>query len=181
MHPGFWWLLVALGAQRLAEMATARRNVRHLLASGARLVSDDGYGLLVTTHSLFFLVAAVEALLAPWARIGPWTLPGLGLLIAGELLRGWAMLALGGRWTTRIVILPKAPLVAGGPYRWVRHPIYVGVTMMIVGFPLAFGLWGTLGVAGALNLVALARRIRREDRALATLVTGPVRGPEGNA
>ncbi|HUR24775.1 MAG TPA: isoprenylcysteine carboxylmethyltransferase family protein [Candidatus Thermoplasmatota archaeon] len=170
MHPGFWWLVVALGLQRLAEMATAARNTRRLQASGARLVKDDGYGLLVTTHSLFFAAAVVEALASPWAGIGWWTFVGLALLIAGEALRGWAMLALGGRWTTRIVILPKAPLVAKGPYRWVRHPIYVGVTLMIVGFPLAFGLWGTLALAGTLNLVALARRIRREDRALASAV-----------
>lgn len=168
-HPGFWWLVLALGAQRVAEMATAARNTRRLLAAGARLIKDDGYGLLVLTHSLFFVAAVSEALLAPWARTGPWTLPGLAFLITGEALRGWAMLALGGQWTTRIVILPKAPLVAGGPYRFLRHPIYAGVTLMLAGFPLAFGLWGTLGLAATLNGVALARRVRREDRALAGL------------
>jgi methyltransferase len=172
VHPGFWWLVAALGLQRLAEMATAAYNTRKLQAAGARLVRDDGYGLLVATHSLFFAAAVAEALLAPWAGIGPWTLPGLALLIAGEGLRGWSMAELGSRWTTRVVILPKAPLVANGPYRWLRHPIYVGVTLMIVGFPLAFGLWGTLLLAGTLNGVALLRRIRREDRALATVVAG---------
>mgnify|MGYP001582344778 CR=1 FL=1 len=170
MHPGFWWLLAALAAQRLAEMATAARNVRHLLASGAKLVSDDGYGLLVATHSLFFVAAIVEAWYAPWAGVGVWTLPGLAVFVAGELLRGWSMLALGGRWTTRIVVLPAAPLVAGGPYRFVRHPIYVGVALMLLGFPMAFGLWGTLVGIGLLNTVALTRRIRREDRALAAAV-----------
>ena len=170
MHPGFWWLVAALGLQRLAEMATAAYNTRRLQAAGARLVKDDGYGLLVATHSLFFAAAVTEAVLSPWAGIGPWTLPGLALLIVGEALRGWSMLELGGRWTTRVVVLPKAPLVAKGPYRWLRHPIYVGVTLMIVGFPLAFGLWWTLALAGTLNGVALLRRIRREDRALASVV-----------
>ncbi|HJQ92703.1 MAG TPA: isoprenylcysteine carboxylmethyltransferase family protein [Candidatus Thermoplasmatota archaeon] len=172
MHPGFWWLVAALGVQRLAEMAAAARNTRKLQESGARLVKDDGYGLLVLTHSLFFAAAIAEALLSPWAGIGPWTLVGLAMLIVGEALRGWSMLELGSRWTTRVVILPKAPLVAKGPYRWLRHPIYVGVTLMIVGFPLAFGLWGTLALAGTLNGVALLRRIRREDRALASVVAG---------
>src|SRR5687768_3661735 len=108
MHPGFWWLVAALGLQRLAEMATAARNTRRLLGAGARLVRDDGYGLLVVTHSLFFAAAVLEALVAPWAGIGAWTLPGLLLLIVGEALRGWAMLALGARWTTRVVVLPEA-------------------------------------------------------------------------
>src|SRR5687767_7686297 len=142
MHPGFWWLLGALAAQRVAELATAARNVRRLRAAGARLVRDDGYGLLVFTHALLFAAAIAEASFAPWAGTGPWTPPGLALLMAGELLRGWSMLALGGRWTTRVVVLPGAPLVARGPYRFVRHPIYAGVTLMLAGFPLAFGLWG---------------------------------------
>lgn len=153
-------------------MATAARNTRRLQASGARLVRDDGYGLLVATHSLFFAAAVAEALVSPWAGVGWWTQVGLALLVVGEGLRGWAMLALGGRWTTRVVILPQAPLVAKGPYRWLRHPIYVGVTLMLAGFPLAFGLWGTLALAGTLNGVALLRRIRREDRALASAVMG---------
>jgi methyltransferase len=143
-----------------------------LLDAGGRLVKDDGYGLLVVTHSLFFAAAVVEAWFAPWAGIGPSTSWGLALLIVGEGLRGWSMFTLGSRWTTRVVILPTSPLVAGGPYRWIRHPIYVGVTLMIVGFPLAFGLWMTLGLAATLNGIALVRRIRREDLALASVAPG---------
>jgi methyltransferase len=169
---GPWALLGILLLQRAAELLTDRRNTRRLLRDGARLVRDDGYGLLVVTHSLFFVLAAVEILVSPWARLGWWTLPGLGLVIAGELLRGWAIFSLGGRYTTRIVVLPQAPLVAGGPYRVVRHPIYVGVTMMLAGFPLAFGLWTTLVAIGFLNAFALARRIRREDRALGAAAAG---------
>ncbi len=169
LFAGFWWLLGALGLQRIAELATNRRNVRRMLAQGGRLVAADGYGLLVATHTAFYALAAAEALWAPWPRLGWWTLPALGLFIAGELLRGWAIASLGARYATRIVLLPTAPLVAGGPYRFLRHPIYVGITMMLAGFPLAFGLWGTAAAVGLLNAVALARRIRSEDAALATL------------
>jgi methyltransferase len=172
MHPGFWWLLAALAVQRFVELATNAANTKRLLAAGARLVRDDGYALLVVTHAALFPLAAAEAAWAPWAGTGPWTAPGLGLLILGELLRGWAMLSLGRRWTTRIVVFP-APLVARGPYRFLRHPIYVGVTLVLAGFPLAFGLWGTAALVGALNAAAVARRIRREDQALAA-VRGPV-------
>jgi methyltransferase len=164
---GFWALLGALLLQRGAELATNRRNTRRLLASGGRLVRDDGYGLLVVTHSLLFILAAAEAVLAPWPKLGWWTFPALAAFAVGEILRGWAILSLGPRYTTRIVVLPTAPLVAGGPYRFLRHPIYAGVTLALAGFPLAFGLWGTALAVGALNAVALARRIRFEDRALA--------------
>lgn len=170
VHAGFWWLLGALILQRGAEMWAARRNVERLLAQGARLVRDDGYGLLVVTHTALLVAAAAEVWWAPWAGSGWWTFVGLSLLIVGEGLRGWSMWALGGRWTTRVVVLPATPLVARGPYRWLSHPIYVGVSLMIVGFPMAFGLWGTLLLAGSLNAIALARRIGREERALASVV-----------
>jgi methyltransferase len=169
MHPGFWWLLAALAIQRLVELATNAFNTRRLVAQGARVVQDDGYGLLVATHVLLFPLAVAEATQAPWTGTGAWTAVGLGLLVVGELLRAWSMLSLGPRWTTRLVVLPQAPLVARGPYRFLRHPIYVGVSLVLLGFPLAFGLWGTALAVTALNGMAVARRIRREDEALALL------------
>ena len=45
------------------------------------------------------------------------------------------------RWTTRIIVLPDAPLVVRGPYRWVNHPNYVVVIAEIAVLPLVFGLW----------------------------------------
>ena len=123
----------------------------------------------MATHVLFFVLAALEAAFAPWPATGWWTLLGLVAVAAGEALRAWAIASLGGRWTTRVVVLPEAPLVVGGPYRWLRHPIYVGVTVMVAGFLAAFGLWASLAVVLPLKLVAVLRRIRREDAALAGL------------
>jgi methyltransferase len=165
----FWWLFTAVLAQRLVEVATAARTTRRLVAAGGRLVADDGYLLLVATHVLFLAGGAAEWAFAPWPSLGWWTYPGLAAFVAGELLRGWAMASLDGRWTTRIVVLPTAPLVAGGPYRFLRHPIYVGVTLMVGGFLLAFGLWATLAIVVPLHAVAVLRRIAREDAALAGL------------
>lgn len=95
--------------------------------------------------------------------------------MAGELLRAWSIASLGGRWTTRIIVLPSAPLVMRGPYRFLRHPIYVGVTLMLAGFLAAFGLWASLAVLLPLKLLAVGLRIRREDEALAGLRSTPPR------
>jgi methyltransferase len=165
---GFWIVWGALLAQRLVEMWASARTTAALEAAGGRRVADDGYGLLAATHTAFFLASAIEAARAPWPMgVGKWNAAGLLLLLAGEGLRLWAITALGDRWTTRIVVLPGAALVRTGPYRFLRHPIYVGVTLMLVGFPLLFGLWWTLAVVLVLHAVALTRRIRREQAALA--------------
>ena len=169
MHPGFWFVLGALLMQRVAELVTNKRNIERMKADGGHVVRDDGFGLLVVTQSAFFVLASAEALLSPLAGVGWWTIPGLAVFVVGELLRGWSIAHLAGRYTVRIVVLPQAPLVMGGPYRLLRHPIYVGVTLVLAGVPLAFGLWGTAAVVALLNAVALMRRIRREDAALAPL------------
>jgi methyltransferase len=74
--------------------------------------------------------------------------------------------ALAERWTTRIIVLPNAPLVRRGPYRFVDHPNYLVVIAEILVLPLAFGLWKVALVFTLLNAMVLATRIRAENRAL---------------
>jgi methyltransferase len=50
----------------------------------------------------------------------------LGVFILLQAGRLWVIASLGQRWTTRVIVLPSASSVARGPYRWLRHPNYVG-------------------------------------------------------
>jgi methyltransferase len=155
-----------LGLQRVGELLYARRTAARLEARGARLVRGDGYGALVAVHALFFAACLVEGALSPWAGPGWWSFPGLALFAAGQALRYGSMAALRWRWNTRVYVLPDAPLVTAGPYRFLRHPIYLGVLLELAGFPLLLGLWGTLLGIGLLHPLALLRRVRLEERAL---------------
>lgn len=167
MAPTWAFIVLALlGLQRIAELAYNARNVRRLRAAGAVEVKADGYAFIVAVHATFFVLLAAELAFAPWSGFGWWTWLGFGLFAVGEALRAWSMLSLKGRWSTRVFVMPGAPLVATGPYRFLRHPIYVGVCLELAGLPLAFGLWGTLVAITLLNALALSRRIRAEDRAL---------------
>ena len=74
--------------------------------------------------------------------------------------------SLGTRWTTRIIVVPGAPLVRKGPYRYLDHPNYLIVIGEIASLPLAFGLWKVAAIFSLLNAAVLAVRIREEDRAL---------------
>lgn len=169
--PPFTWLfLLALGVvavERLVELRVSARHAAALLARGGRVVRDDGYGLIVAVHVAWFPALLAEWFLAPWAGPHVLTVPLLALFVLAQGLRYWSAATLGERYTTKVIVLPRAPLVASGPYKWLRHPIYVAVAVEVVAFPLAFGLFGGALVLGALNLVALARRIRREAEAIA--------------
>ncbi len=158
-------LLVGVGLQRAAEIVYARRTARGLLANGARFVRDDGMGLIVAVHAAWFAACLAEGSLAG-VGFGWWTGLGMLLFALGAALRYGSMAALRGRWSTRVFVLPDAPLVTTGPYRFLRHPIYLGVSLELAGLPLAFGLWRTAAVVAVLNALALRRRIRLEEKAL---------------
>lgn len=60
-----------------------------------------------------------------------WRLPALGLAVAGALLAVTAGLALGPAFRVGPEPRPEASLVRAGIYRWVRHPMYIGVLLAI--------------------------------------------------
>lgn len=158
-------ILALVTLQRLAELVVARRNSRALIAEGAHEVGAGHYPLIVAVHALWL---AALWWLAP-GRVVIWPLIGLFLLLQGGRL--WVLATLGRRWTTRIIVLPGAPLVAGGPFRFVRHPNYLVVIAEIAVLPLAFGLWQVALLFSALNAAVLTVRIRAEERALASSAT----------
>lgn len=157
----FQAMLALVVAQRLAELALARRNTRRLLAEGAVEAGAGHYPLFVILHTGWL---AATALAVP-AATPPDPVP-LAALLAAMAARVWVMASLGRFWTTRVVTLPGAPLVRRGPYRWLRHPNYLVVSAELALLPLAFGEWRVAVVASALNGALLAHRIAVEDAVL---------------
>jgi methyltransferase len=150
--------------QRLGELILARRNTDRLRAHGAYEVAAGHYPLIVALHAawlagLWYFVLSGSADSVSWA----W----LGVFVILQALRVWVIATLGPRWTTRIIVLPGAPLVASGPYRFVSHPNYCVVAAEILVLPLVFGLLWYAVVFSVLNAVALWIRIRAEAAALA--------------
>jgi methyltransferase len=155
------WLVAFLLAQRLAELCLAQWNIRRLRAAGGVEFGAAHYPLIVALHASWLL--GLWAL--GWGRnIDPVWLAVFVLLQVGRV---WAIASLGRRWTTRVIVLPGAPPVARGLYRWLRHPNYVVVALEIAVVPLAFGLPLFALVFSALNAALLAWRIRVENEALA--------------
>ena len=152
--------LVAL--QRLGELALAARNTRALRAAGAIELDASAYPLFVLLHGAWL---ASLALFVPASAPTSW--PLLGAFAALQFGRIWVIASLGRYWTTRLIVLPDHPLVASGPYRFLRHPNYWIVLGEIAVLPLAFGAIPIATVFSAGNLALVARRIAIENQALA--------------
>jgi methyltransferase len=153
-------VLALVTGERIAELFLSRRNTERLLARGAREHAPGHYPLIVAVH--------VAWLVALWwlAPMQPIAAMWLALYLLVELGRAWALMTLGQRWTTRIIVLPGEPLVRRGPYRFVNHPNYWVVIAEIAILPLVFGLWRVALLFTVLNAAVLAIRVREENRAL---------------
>ncbi|HEY0445103.1 MAG TPA: isoprenylcysteine carboxylmethyltransferase family protein [Allosphingosinicella sp.] len=153
-------ILALVTLQRLAELVLAKRNTDALIAEGAHEAAAGHYPLIVAVHALW--LAALW-----WLAPGrPILWPLIGLFVLLQLARLWVLATLGRRWTTRIIVLPGAPLVTAGPFRLVRHPNYLVVIGEIAVLPLAFGLWEVALAFSIANGIVLWIRIGAEERAL---------------
>lgn len=156
-------LMLLATLQRLIELVIANRNTRALLAEGAYEVGRGHYPAIVFLHIAWlavlwaFLLAGLTHLV-PWAAIA---------YVAVQGLRLWTLLSLGRYWTTRIIVVPNAPLMRRGPYRFIRHPNYLVVVLEIALLPLALGSWPLALGFSIVNAIVLAWRIRTEEISLA--------------
>jgi len=155
------WLIGFLVMQRFAELGLAQRNTVRLRAAGGVEFGESHYPLMVALH-MFWLLGLW--MFGHARNVDPIWLAFFILLQAGRL---WVIASLGRRWTTRVIVLPGASLVARGPYRWLRHPNYAVVALEIAVVPLALGLPLFALAFSAANAALLTYRIGVENQALA--------------
>lgn len=158
-------MLAAVLAVMAGEAVLSAHNASVLRARGAVEPPDDVYQTMQWSYPLGFVALAIEgALRGP----SPEAALAAGILVFGlaKALKAWAITSLGTRWTFRVLVPPGAPLVAAGPYRWLRHPNYLAVAGEIAGAALLVGAF----VTGAIFLAGfgwlMRRRIAVEERAL---------------
>jgi methyltransferase len=154
------FILAFVTFERVFELWLARRNTSRLLEQGAAEHGRAHYPAIVAVHT--FWLASLWWLAPSHPVDAFW----LALFVLLELARVWVLTTLGRRWTTRIIVLPDAPLVTRGPYRFVNHPNYWVVIGEIAVLPLVFGLWPVALVFTPLNAAVLTVRIRAENAAL---------------
>jgi methyltransferase len=159
-------VLALVAVERAVELVVSRRHAGRLRARGGVEAGRGHYPWMVALHATLF-----PACLGEVFGLGRPFVPALGAAAGGALvltmaLRWWVIATLGERWTTRVIVLPGAPLVAGGPFRFLRHPNYLAVGVEIFAIPLFHAAWATAALWGGANLVLLAVRIRAEERAL---------------
>ena len=169
----FWYaLLVLVAGVRFVELGVARRNRAWAMERGGVESGAEHYPVMVALHTALFVGCLLEVPLADRPFL-PWLgWPMLVLLAGAHALRWWCIRTLGPQWNTRVIRVPDAPLVTGGPYRWLRHPNYVAVVVEGFSLPLVHTAWVTALAFTVLNGLLLRVRLGVENEALATAPAG---------
>jgi methyltransferase len=167
----YWYILLiaAVAAERVVELVVSTRNLAWSRARGGVEFGERHYPTMVVLHSGLLVGCLVEAIALhrPFLPALGW--PMLALVVAAQVLRWWCITTLGPRWNTRVVVIPDAPRLTGGPYRFFPHPNYVAVVVEGVALPLVHTAWITAVVFTVLNAALLRTRIGVENSALARL------------
>jgi protein-S-isoprenylcysteine O-methyltransferase Ste14 len=147
--------------------------------AGAPQAASGGVALrLVKATKVAILLGIITQTLLPMGiapiREDAWLLRAVGIAIytSGVLVAILARLQLGKNWSD--IETPQIGagqiVVSGGPYRYIRHPIYVGDAMLLLGLELALNSWLVLGVLALIPVVL--RRAIREEKLLAAQLPG---------
>ena len=91
---------------------------------------------------------------------------GMIMFLLGQCLRIWAIKTLGERWSTQILITPNLKAINHGPFKWFRHPNYLGVILEIFALPFALGLLKEAIFLSTVNFVIIIIRVRNEENFL---------------
>jgi len=160
-------VLAAFALRKLADARRSRRNVAALAAS-RRLVpgEDRTYRGFLVTHVAFFTLTPLEIV---W--LNPGFHPALGipmalLFLAASLLRRWAIAHLSANWSSQVAVDADLAPATGGPYRYVRHPNYLAMSVELTALGLMLSAYASTLIVAVLNAVAVHARIREEEAAL---------------
>jgi methyltransferase len=158
-------LLIAFGPM-LLEARLASYHDTTLRAAGAVEPRDDVIRWMQIAYPAAFLAMSGEAYLRPHGR-DTFVVAGAGVFVLAKAVKYWAIATLGPRWTFRVLVPPHSTLVTTGPYRFMRHPNYLGVMGELAGFALMAHAACTGAASMLLFAWLIARRIGVEERALA--------------
>lgn len=168
---GFLILLGCVGLERLWELQISRRHQRDLATRGAQKHSDPLYRWMVALHAGVLFGAAVEVIALRRPFIVRLAILALLLFLLATLLRWWVIRTMGMHWNTEVVDSGSLGVISEGPFRWIRHPNYVGVFVELIALPLIHTAWITASLAAVLNVFVLRHRLRIEERLLHAVPT----------
>ena len=152
---GAYWWIASIGRPPARRRQPALERVAHVALMGVGFVlfyaEDPRFGLL-------------DARFLPWRPVEPYL--GIALTAAGIALAVWARLHLGRNWSAEVTIREDHRLIRTGPYARIRHPIYTGILLALLGTAVAIDEFRAIAGFAVITL-GFTLKARREESFLA--------------
>jgi protein-S-isoprenylcysteine O-methyltransferase Ste14 len=155
MALGVFWGITAVAAKRPLRTEPVAARLYHILFTAA------AFGLLFRHDAR---IGQLGLRLMPLSRQAAYV--GLALTTLGVAFAIWARSTLGGNWSATVTLKENHSLVQRGPYRLVRHPIYAGALLAMLGTAVVYGEMGCL-VAVFIAFLGWWLKARREEEFMA--------------
>jgi len=146
------WLLWAFQSKRTQQRESVASRISYsVIVWAAMYIMFSGRSLGAWWHSD----------LLPYQTWMGWA--GVSLTGVGFAITLWARRVLGSNWSGTVTVKVDHELVRGGPYRWVRHPIYTGLMVAMAGTAMAFDQWRGLVALALLWVSFTIKRLKEEE------------------
>jgi methyltransferase len=162
----YFVFLALVAVERLVEMRISGRHQEQLTQRGIPKRPDPRFRWMVGLHSGLLAGAAIEVLVFHRRFLPVFGTAMVALFGLATALRWWAIHSLGAHWNVQIMASGSLGVVSRGPYRWVRHPNYLGVFLEMLALPLIHGAWITATIGAAFHAWILRHRIALEESVL---------------
>jgi protein-S-isoprenylcysteine O-methyltransferase Ste14 len=151
---GIYWWIAARGTKKTERIESTASQIAHFVPLGIAIYLVVWRRLPGDILGASYLMPQLEV---------PFFVIGAVLTAAGLVFAVWARLHIGRNWSGTVTVKQGHELIRNGPYRFVRHPIYSGLLLAIVGSAIARGEWRGLA-AIVVAFVSLWRKLRLEER-----------------
>jgi protein-S-isoprenylcysteine O-methyltransferase Ste14 len=117
--------------------------LRHSSRTVIRKDNRSTFSNYLLRVSLFgSIIIAIVLVIQNIAMLPDWFfLVGIVIIVIGIIMRQWAMLVLGRYFTITVSVHKNQKVVDYGPYRYIRHPSYLGISLIAIGIGVALGSW----------------------------------------
>lgn len=148
----FYWIVMSFRVKRAVRRQSAAGRLLQTLGVMAAFI------LLWSDNPIW---GALSSRFVPRDHV--WPVAGVLVTCVGVAIAIWARTILGGNWSSMVTVKQDHTLIRTGPYAVVRHPIYSGLILAILGTALAIGQWRALAAVGVMFVMFLAKS-RIEER-----------------
>jgi len=163
----YFVFLACFAARKVLDQRRSRRNIIRLQQSRTILQHHDrALPWMKLTHIAFFVLTPAEIVLMTRRFIPALAIPMIILFALATTLRHWATSLLSAQWNSEVVVPRDLEPVTTGPYRVVRHPNYLAMSVELLAAGLMYSAYLSTVIVAALNLCSVLERIRSEEEVL---------------